>query len=458
MLLLTRSGVAGARDPIPTLREDATASVRQILDDSDVSTAASGLLASDQRDVLYRRAADAFAAQWQVNSTPVITDLSAPGYELPLEVLFEALDQTLDNGEGSTAPAPSVPVASPVRSPVERVLRHEEKYWAIGCPIDDPDLARACVALATLAGAADNAEADALLSLLPVSIGDHAAAYRRRVTDWLANLYEGTSRLNPLRPDRLGEALISKVLRDEPDGAALLAAVLSLASDDQVAQALEVLTRLTVSDTSAANTATEALTHLHVELLERARDQTRGRPGQPGRLRLANALIRIHSGQLAPRIAAATPAEQIRNLGMTYERLGAIAAQTGQAAEAHRLYTQAFTIRQGLTEAEPTNTTYQRDLSISYERLAALADKEQGKTVATEWFTKALTIRRALNAQEPQRIDLAQELAVCLYLVANSDHGKPEDVERELIDLLSPFEVSGTITVRAAEILHCVRR
>jgi Tfp pilus assembly protein PilF len=92
---------------------------------------------------------------------------------------------------------------------------------------------------------------------------------------------------------------------------------------------------------------------------------------------------------------------------VTYERLGAIAAQTGQAAEAHALYTQALTIAQGLAETEPTNTTYQRDLSISYERLAVLADEEQEKAAATEWFMKALTIRRALNVQEPQRIDLA---------------------------------------------------
>jgi hypothetical protein len=52
---------------------------------------------------------------------------------------------------------------------------------------------------------------------------------------------------------------------------------------------------------------------------------------------------------------------------------------------------------------------------------------------------------------------LAQELAVCLRLVADSDHSKVKDVERELIDLLGPFETSGTITARAAEILRWAR-
>ncbi|MGH3869420.1 MAG: hypothetical protein ACRDQ4_25605, partial [Pseudonocardiaceae bacterium] len=133
------------------------------------------------------------------------------------------------------------------------------------------------------------------------------------------------------------------------------------------------------------------------------------------------------------------------------------AITAGQTDEARRLVTQALTIAQGLAETEPANTTYQRDLSISYERLAVLADKEQEQAVAAELFTEALIIRRALNAREPKRIDLAQELAVCLRLVAASDHSKLQEVERELINLLSPFEISGTITARAAEILHWAR-
>ncbi|MGH3869419.1 MAG: tetratricopeptide repeat protein, partial [Pseudonocardiaceae bacterium] len=423
LLLLTRTGVAGVRDPTLTLREDATPSVKQILDDSDISTAASELLASDQRDILYRQAADAFANAWQITPTPITLDLSAPGYGLPLEVLFEALDQTLNNGDGGssliTPPQPVLPVAPPVRSPVQRVLVHEEKYWEIDCPINDPGLARTCVALATLAGAADNTEADALISLLPPFYGEHAAASRRRVTDWLAGLYDGTSRLNALRPDRLGEALISKALRDEADGTALLAAVLSLRSDEQVTQALEVLTRLTVSDRSAADTVAEALAHHNVELLDRAQTQTRGRPDQPGRLRLASALIRIHSGHLTQRITAATPAGEVRNLCMTYEGLGAIAAQTGQAAEAHTLYTQLLTIGQGLAETEPANTTYQRDLSISYNKLADLAITAGQTDEARRLFTQALTIAQGLAETEPANTTYQRDLSISYNKLAD---------------------------------------
>jgi len=69
VLLLTRAGVTGARDPIRTLREEATLSVKQILDDSDVSAAASISLDVDEREFLYSHAVKAFAAAWEV-STP----------------------------------------------------------------------------------------------------------------------------------------------------------------------------------------------------------------------------------------------------------------------------------------------------------------------------------------------------------------------------------------------------
>ncbi|MGQ0773151.1 MAG: tetratricopeptide repeat-containing S1 family peptidase [Pseudonocardiales bacterium] len=559
VLLLTRAGVAGRRDPILTLREIATPSVKQILDDRDISTAASELLTIDQREALYRCAVDEFATAWQISPTTVVPNLSASGYSLPLEVLFEALDQTLSNGDNgpdlsSPAPALDRPVTPQGRSPVERVLIHEEKYWAGDCPINDTDLRRTCVALATLAGAADNAEADALMSLLPALRGDHMTAYRRRVTDWLANLHEGTLRLNPLRPDRLGEALIGKMLRREDDGgAAVLTAVLGL-SDDQITRCLEVLARLTVGNDSAASATAHALAQQHIDLILRAEAQASGRPDRPGRMNLASGLIRIYTGLIANRVLATLPdrsdqrdlsvsydkladlalavgqtdearqlctqslsiaealataepgnttyqrdlsvsfnkladlalavgqtdearqlctqslsiAEALAtaepgnttyqgDLSVSFNKLADLALAVGQTDEARQLCTQSLSIREALATAEPGNTTYQRDLSVSYERMGALAEEAQEQREATEWFVKALALRRALNAQEPQRIDLAQELAVCLYFVVRSDHSRLEEIEHELIDLLSPFEISRTITEKAASILRWAR-
>ncbi|MGH3844848.1 MAG: S1 family peptidase, partial [Pseudonocardiaceae bacterium] len=366
VLLLTRAGVAGQPDPIPTLQADATPSVKQILDDREVSAAASALLDRDRRITLYRSAVDAFAAAWEIGATAVVPDLSAPGYALPLEVLFEALDQTLNNGGGGPepgGPAPDGEGPSAIRSPVERVLIHEEKYWAAGCPIDEPDLRRACVGLATLAGAADHAEADALVSLLPELSGDHATAYRRRATAWLAVLYDGTARLNPLRPDRLGEALVGKVLRNTADGGvALLGAVLALA-DDQVTRCLEVLARLTASDNSAATATAHALAQQHIDLTRRAEAQASGQPNRPGRMNLAAGLIRLYSSLIADRLLAALPGhDNQRDLSVSHERLADLAVAVGQTDEARRLFTQSLAIREALAAAEPGNTTYQRDL------------------------------------------------------------------------------------------------
>jgi hypothetical protein len=56
---------------------------------------------------------------------------------------------------------------------------------------------------------------------------------------------DGPGLLNPLRPDRLGAALVSRVLRDRRDGAHhWLGRVLGLPSDGQAARCLDVLAGL----------------------------------------------------------------------------------------------------------------------------------------------------------------------------------------------------------------------
>jgi len=215
------------------------------------------------------------------------------------------------------------------------------------------------------------------------------------------------------------------------------------------------------------------------------------------------AVIRIHTSQLTERVEAAIPAEEIRALGITYDALAGVATSVGQSTEAYvlytqslaidrrladaepgntlyqrdlsvsynkladlavaagqgeearRLFTQSLTIRQGLADAEPGNTLYQRDLSVSYERLAALAMETKE---AIEWLAVAAACRRALHEQETQRIDLAVELAYFLYLLANVDRGRLADIERQIIDLLHPFETVGTINARGVAILRWARK
>ena len=51
---------------------------------------------------------------------------------------------------------------------------------------------------------------------------------------WHASLYDGPGMLNPLQPDRLGEALVAQVVRGQDYPADLLGKVLALTSDRQV--------------------------------------------------------------------------------------------------------------------------------------------------------------------------------------------------------------------------------
>ena len=76
--------------------------------------------------------------------------------------------------------------------------------------------APACVALATLAGAGRHVAADTLLGCrnrLPLS-----GPQERLSAGSAASLYDGPGTLNPLRPDRLGEALVARALRATADG------------------------------------------------------------------------------------------------------------------------------------------------------------------------------------------------------------------------------------------------
>src|SRR5262249_12878995 len=175
---------------------------------------------------------------------------------------------------------------------------------------------------ATLAGARDDAEAQALLDLIPDLVDERGATVRRRVDGWLRDLYDGPDRWNPLRPDRLGEALVARVLAEQDDvGVALLTAVLGLVSDAQVERALDVLVRL-AANPSVAPVAAVALAGRYASLVGRCVDQARGRGGEKmntsgwsverqARTGLLDGLCRAHTALLtADRAADLPPALQ----------------------------------------------------------------------------------------------------------------------------------------------------
>ncbi|MEU3459394.1 trypsin-like peptidase domain-containing protein [Streptomyces sp. NPDC006733] len=412
VLLLTRTGAGPSADPLARLGEEAPAALRTILAAAGDSAAAAGPLTGEQRRTLYAQAVDAFSRAWHGRSTPVgRPDLDDARYGLPLEILFEAFDRVLR------------PDAGPADGdlPVDRVLRHEERYWAATAPPLpwlDAALRRRLVAAATLAGAADIRQAHALTALVvPREHGAQAA--RRPVVDWLAGLYEGPGHLTPLRPDRLGEALVTSVLRDDPDGA-LLTGVLGLPADGQVVHALDVLARLGTASHAVTASVARALA-VHLPALARRAEQA-GPAGQAvppgsGDRSLLHALLRVVGADLLEQTVAAarsaTADAALPDLAAAFLRLGDLARSYGRGQEAGRLYGQCAALGRELTAAHPESFGHHRDLGVVCNRLGDTARAAGDRNAAAAWYQQALDIAETLVRATPSSALHQRDLAVC---------------------------------------------
>ncbi|MFF3863640.1 tetratricopeptide repeat protein [Streptomyces sp. NPDC002209] len=436
LLLLTRTSKAGTTDTLEEIAKNATAQLRGILADAKDSHAAR-TLTLEQRHTLYDTAISAFARAWHpdhvTSSRPKTPDLTPDRYQLPLEVLFEAFDHALSAHQPDLA-----------RPTVDRALDHEQRYWDATAPADLPaPLRRTAVALATLAGADDHDQADQLLATLPDLADTATAPLRRRTVNWLATIYTGPGLLNPLRPDRLGEALLADVLARHADhGLALLNAVLDLPNDDQVASCLDLLARLTTAQEHTSTPVIQILATRHIELTLRAEDQARGTPDRPGRLTIVGGLLRLFTDAVADRLGEAEPGNTgyALYLAVAYTRLGDLARASGQAGEAERLYRQSLTIRERLAEAEPGNAKFARDLSVSYDRLGDLAEASGQADEAKDLHRQSLTIAERLAEAEPGNAKFARDLSVSYIkmgdlAVSSGQAGEAEDLYRQSLTI-----------------------
>ncbi len=501
VLLLSRpvAGVLAGRTLEP-LRELASgAALAAVETAKDRSSAAAGLAVAERRplfdDALVRFARTWHGPGWNAPGKADV-DLSLGQYARPLDVLFEAYDAALSGSGWQPAGRP----------PVDRALDHEIRHWRSRMPDIEPVVLVRCVALATLAGARDDVEAQTLVDLVADLAGEPATASRRRLDRWLRGLYEGTDRWNPLRPDRLGEALITRMLQAEQDsGRALLTAAMGLHADAQLERVIDVLVRLTV-DSVIEDVMAMAVAQHHAALVQRCAEQARGTAQRPGRTGLLDGLTRLHIklltdqrvadlplpvqsalsssadtlGDLARAHGRSTQALVIfqgafevdkrkhklepgnttyrRDLSISYERLADLAREAGRSTDAEALYRQALQVREELTELEPGNTTYRRDLSISYNKLADLA-REAGKLeIARDLVDRAVHIRRAAHRLEPHRVDVAVEFAYTLYLCAQiaavetrENAGQTE--REEVMEVLIPFEDADLLTARGHTLL-----
>ena len=375
LVLLTRTRVGGLSDPLDAMAEKANARVKQILNLGEETVAATAALAPDQRGELFRTAAAAFADAWQ---TPLVLpnlDLSSERYQLPLEVLFEALDRTLSGQAG--VDVQQVP-------PVERVFAHEQRYWAAMMPDVDPALLRWTAAAATMAGADSHIDGHAVLAAHPALAGDDKTQAREQLIRWWADLVPGSRLLNPLRPDRLGEQAAAITLAGMHELAGpVLDGVLSLPSDRQVTSALDLLARAqSITPAMAGLTDAAVVQHL-APLAERATQAAR--PDQSGRINrsVGEAVLRLLSADRLDRLnpdhdIPEEGRQSLRAAAVACTDLGTLAREAGRVADARALFHAALKIDQRLVAMAPNDRTQQRDLAIDQQRLADLDRRDVG--------------------------------------------------------------------------------
>jgi AAA+ superfamily predicted ATPase/tetratricopeptide (TPR) repeat protein len=171
----------------------------------------------------------------------------------PLEVQAAALAALLQDGDAA------VPLPSGV-DVWDVLLRHEEAYWnRTATPWGVSQLRSELVAATVLCDPADRSEAREVVARVLRS-GDPLEPGTRLAVEWLRDLYPSwvtTSGFwDGMRPDRLAEHFVTRVVADEPG---LPARLLAGAPAHQTASALTVLTRAAAHRPEAARMLVDLL-------------------------------------------------------------------------------------------------------------------------------------------------------------------------------------------------------
>ncbi|MEA2188304.1 MAG: hypothetical protein QOK16_3315 [Solirubrobacteraceae bacterium] len=237
VLLLVRSAPRPGKDWAAVLRDRGDA-LDVVLDDVEQHLLEDLPLELAERHAVFASATQAFAARQNttLDMPAAVTDeLGQSVFTSPLMVVIAAYLAVHD-------PAGALPGTR--SGLLDELLAHERRYWKASadsvCPGTDDVLRRRVVALATLAGAASEAQATDLLRVVP-DLQDESVRERGRLARWAHGLYpSGPAWWNPLEPDLLGEHLIARTYTDHP---AVLTAVLQRDSAHAIVQPLGVFAR-----------------------------------------------------------------------------------------------------------------------------------------------------------------------------------------------------------------------
>jgi tetratricopeptide (TPR) repeat protein len=364
------------------------------------------------------------------------------------------------------------------------VLTHKERSWAAQLPDVELALARWTAAAATLAGADTSDEAHALLAIHPALAGEDARPRRDRLIRWWADTTPGSSLLNPLGPDRLGEDLVERALASTGDHAGdVLDGLLRLPVDRQVADTLDLLerahaghprlARLTdaalirnlpglarrATAASAASAIVEpaadrASSHacdgdvggavlrlLSPSLLERIAPHGSLPPEPPDQRQVSEALCDLadvaadradldRAQELLDasvrldeaRLAAAPDAlDRRRAVALDRRRLAELDRRADRPLQAEGGYRRFLEAAEDLVRRDPTDATYRQDVVAAHMLLGDL-DRDAGRTaLADAGYRRALDARQELLRLEPGNRAWSDQIAAAWVQLGDLD-------------------------------------
>jgi tetratricopeptide (TPR) repeat protein len=431
------------------------------VDAMDVDVLADAPLSEPERRELFMAAATGLV-RWVKGATPVAEPpalLDGPTFASPLLVVVAAY-LALHNPE-------QIPTSR--RGLLDELLVHEDRYWRHTGGPDDAVLRRRVVALATLAGAADETDAAHLLSLVP-DLADSSGERRRVLARWAHRLYDGPRWWNPLEPDLLAEHLVSVTYQNHPD---VLAGVLIDRSAEAVIQPLDLYVRahpdhpdLVAATATLIGTHLPDLCRLAVEqaangtsldvlisdttlgsVLTRAVSQYPPKPeilpdllaALPQRADIVltplGAELTLQHVDRLRRLAMADPAVHLPNLGSALTNLSNRHAELGRHIEGLATIQDAIHIFRHLAGVD---TIYLPDLARALDNESNQLDELGQYTEALAASEEAVSIHRQLAAASrgDHRAGLApclSNLAIRLYRLGRNDEGLA--ASREAVEL-----------------------
>ena len=360
-------------------------------------------------------------------ATPEGIEFDLPSHHVPVLVVHTAALVAVLRFRDDPAASLRVVVAERL---LDELLIHEARYWrrsaaATGLS-EDGALLKAVVAAAALLGAANQAEAAAMVARVP-DLADASQAQRRSWARWLYGLYPADTegRLGSLQPDLLAETHVVKQLTSDTS---LAIACLRDLPIPQALHAMTVLARALVHQDGAqrliANALNADLAHLALPAAQVAL-QTQSNLGKflmvafrdapaaedvliQAARNLPHPSVALDEARLAVvwRIRRSLPDNAEPVIVAEWSRLvSTMLSPAGHPAEALPLAEQAVAIYRELVDTDPDPGRYRADLAYSLVTLGTTLVM-LGRADAVPVLEEAVVIFRELAAADPDRYRL----------------------------------------------------